>query len=325
MLAEVWPFVRRCRAAGRPVVLARVVRWAGDGGRRLGAAMAVTVTDHGVEWSGSVAGGCVDGDVLVLAGEVLAGQPAAVLRCDLGPDSRPPWEDGPACHGSIWVLVSPLFDENVCSAIDLVVSASPAESEPPVPVALRTSLTPPYATRLGAADADESMVELIRPTPRLVLVGATDVAVALSAMASAAGFRVVVLEPRPAYAQPDRVPSAVLVSTWPSAWLGCHPLGPDDALIALTHEPRLDDAALVQALRSGCGYVAAIGSRATHAGRLDRLAHIPGATGVFGPAGLDLGGASSAQTALSMLAEVVAVRNGRDGGPLVRSKGRVHA
>ena len=106
---------------------------------------------------------------------------------------------------------------------------------------------------------------------------------------------------------------------------GQPPARPDDALIALTHEPRLDDAALVQSLLSGCGYVAAIGSRGTHDERLARLAHIPGAERIHGPAGLDLGGSSSAQTALSMLAELVAVRNQREGGPLTRSTGRVHA
>ena len=134
-----------------------------------------------------------------------------------------------------------------------------------------------------------------------------------------------VIEPRPAYALTDRVPAAALVQAWPSSWLGSHALGGDDSLVALTHEPRLDDAALVQALMSGCGYVAAIGSRATHEERLARLAHIPGVERIAGPAGLDLGGSSSAQTALSMLAEVVAVRHQRTGGRLVDTGGAVHA
>ncbi|MDX6254847.1 MAG: xanthine dehydrogenase accessory factor [Frankiales bacterium] len=320
MLAEVWPFVRACSADGQPVALARVVSRTGTTGRPVGATMAVAADGR---WAGSVAGGCVDGDVLTTAAAVLAGAPATLVRCDLGPDSRPAWETGPACTGSVSVLISELFDEMVCAAVGLVLDSPPTESDRP-PLTLRTSLEPPYETRIGPYPDTEVMVDTIRAAPRLVLVGATDIAMSLSAFAAAAGFRVVVLEPRPAYALEDRVPAATLVRAWPSAWLGGHPLGPDDSLVALTHEPRLDDAALVQALRSCCGYVAAIGSRATHEERLARLAHIPGAELIHGPAGLNLGGASAAQTALSVLAEVVAVRNGRDGAPLVLSPGRVH-
>jgi xanthine dehydrogenase accessory factor len=323
VLPEVWPFVRACRDTGQPVVLARVVSRTGEAGRQVGAAMAVAADGS---WTGTVAGGCVDGDVLDAAVLVLAGGPATLLRCDIGPTARPPWEAGPACTGSVAVLVSELFDDDVCAAVDLVLSASATETQPPAPLLLHTRLTPPYGTGVGPVSADhEVMVDVIRPGPRLVIVGATDVAVSLCSFAGAAGFRVVVLEPRPAYALADRAPGATLVRAWPSSWLGSHPLGADDALVALTHEPRLDDAALVQALLSGCGYIAAIGSRQTHDERLARLAHIPGSGAIHGPAGLDLGGESSAQTALSVLAEIVAARHHRDGGPLVRAAGRVHA
>ncbi len=304
------------------MVLARVVARTGSAGRQVGAAMAVAADGR---WSGSVAGGCVDGDVLEAAVAVHLGEPAAVLRCEIGPDARPAWEAGPACSGLVTVLVAPLFGEWACEAVDRVLASSPTEMQPPAPVLLHTELTPPYETTLAATDGtDPVMVEVVRPAPRLVIVGATDVAVPLTAFAAAAGFRVVVLEPRVAYAMPDRVPQATLIQAWPSSWLSSHSLGPDDSLVALTHEPRLDDAALVQALMSGCGYVAAIGSRLTQQERLARLAHIPGVERIAGPAGLDLGGNSSAQTALSMLAEVVAVRNQRTGGRLVQQEGPLH-
>ena len=143
MLPEVWPFVSACRAAGVPVALARVVARTGAAGRRLGAAMAVSGDGR---WTGSVAGGCVDGDVLVEAAGVLAGAPALLMRCELGPDSRPPWEDGPACEGSVTVLVGLVFNEMVCAAVDLVLGSSPTENQPPAPLLLRTSLAPPYET-----------------------------------------------------------------------------------------------------------------------------------------------------------------------------------
>jgi xanthine dehydrogenase accessory factor len=322
MLPEVWPFVRARRAEGQRVALARVIERSGTAGRPVGATMAVAEDRR---WSGSVAGGCTDGDVLLAAAALLAGGPPTLLHCDLGPESRPPWEAGPSCTGSIAVLVAGLFDENVCAAVDLVLEAAATESATAGPLLLQTRLSSPYETSIGAATEPDALVEEIRPGPRLVVVGATDVAITLSAFAASAGFRVVVLEPRPAYSAGNRVPAATLVRAWPSSWLGCHPLGPEDALVALTHEPRLDDGALVQAVLSGCGYVAAIGSRATHEERLARLSHIPGVERIHGPAGLDLGAESSAGIALSVLAELVAVRNGRDGGPLVRSQGPVHA
>lgn len=322
MLAEVWPFVRACRADGQPVALARVVERSGTAGRPVGATMAVAGDGR---WSGSVAGGCVDGDVLLAAAAVLSGEPPTMLRCELGPQARPSWEAGPACTGGITVLVAPLFDENLCAAVDVALEAAPTENAAPAPLLLRTQLSSPYGTSFGGRPGADIMVDEIRPGPRMVIVGATDVAMSLSAFAAAAGFRVVVLEPRPAYASADRVPGATLVRAWPSSWLGSHRLGAEDALVALTHEPRLDDAALVQALLGDCGYVAAIGSRATHQERLARLAHIPGVDRIHGPAGLDLGGESSALTALSLLAEAVAVHNGRSGGPLLQLTGPVHA
>jgi xanthine dehydrogenase accessory factor len=323
VLPEVWPFVTACRAEGQPVVLARVVTRTGSAGRDVGAAMAVAADGR---WTGSVAGGCVDGDVLETAATVHLGLESSLLQCEIGPDARPAWEAGPACSGVVSVLVSPLFSDWACDAVDRILATSPTEMQQPSPVLLHTSLTPPYETMLGPVDDGRPvMVEVIRPAPRLVIVGATDIAVPLTAFAAAAGFRVVVIDPRPAYALAGRVPAATLVQAWPSAWLGSHALGSDDSLIALTHEPRLDDAALVQALMSGCGYVAAIGSRATHGERLARLAHIPGVERIAGPAGLDLGGSSAAQTALSMLAEVIAVRHQRAGGRLVDTGGAVHA
>jgi xanthine dehydrogenase accessory factor len=308
VLPEVWPFVSACRAEGQPVVLARVVARTGDPGRPLGAALAVAADGR---WAGSVAGGCVDGDVLETAATVHLGLESVLTRCETGSSET----------SAVSVLVSPLFGAWACAAIDRILATSPTEMQPPAPLLLHTALTPPYDTTLGpAGDGLPVMVEVIRPAPRLVLVGATDIAVSLAAFATAAGFRVVVVEPRPAYALASRVPAATLVRAWPSTWLGSHALGADDSLIALTHEPRLDDAALVQALMSGCGYVAAIGGRLAQEERLARLAHIPGVQRIAGPAGLDLGGSSSAQTALSMLAEVVAVRNQRAGGRLVHGR-----
>ncbi|MDQ0786708.1 XdhC family protein [Streptomyces sp. B3I8] len=107
--------------------------------------------------------------------------------------------------------------------------------------------------------------------------------------------------------------AAGVVRAWPDEWIAHHPLGARDAVVTLSHDPRIDDRALRAALAGPVGYVAALGGRATHAQRLRRLADASELDQLTGPAGLDLGGASLAESALSILAELVAVDNGREG------------
>ena len=173
-------------------------------------------------------------------------------------------------------------------------------------------------------------VDVVGPAPRLIVFGAVDYAAALCRLASAAGWRPFVCDPRSRFATPERFPDAEQVlAAWPDeafARLG----GIDRAtyIAILTHDPKLDDAALSIALRSDAAYVGAMGSRRAQAQRRERLL----AAGVeeelleriAAPIGLDLGAVSPEETALSIMAEVVAVRNGRDGGRLSQSSGRIH-
>jgi xanthine dehydrogenase accessory factor len=173
-------------------------------------------------------------------------------------------------------------------------------------------------------------VDVIAPAPRLVIFGAVDYAAALCRLARAAGWRPYVCDPRSQFATPGRFPDAEeVIVAWPEeafARLG----GIDRAtyIAVLTHDPKLDDAALTIALNSDAAYVGAMGSRRAQAQRRERLL----AAGldeellehVAAPIGLDLGAVSPEETALSIMAEVVAVRNGRDGGRLSHAAGRIH-
>jgi xanthine dehydrogenase accessory factor len=162
-----------------------------------------------------------------------------------------------------------------------------------------------------------AFVEEVRPGPRLIVVGATDLATALAALGRTVGRRVEVVDPRPSHAQPEMFPGASVVSrSWPDAWLAAHPPSAADAVLAIAHDPRIDDRALQSALPGPAGYVGVLGSRPTHERRLARLAGTPGLDRLSGPAGLDLGGSSVAETALSILAEVVASTHARSGGRL---------
>jgi xanthine dehydrogenase accessory factor len=173
-------------------------------------------------------------------------------------------------------------------------------------------------------------VDVTAPAPRLVVFGAVDYAAALCRLARAAGWRAFVCDPRSQFATRERFPDAEeVIAAWPDeafARIG----GIDRAtyVAVLTHDPKLDDAALELALRSESPYVGAMGSRRAQAQRRERLL----AAGldeelldrIAAPIGLDLGALTPEETALSIMAEVVAVRHGRDGGRLSKAGGRIH-
>jgi xanthine dehydrogenase accessory factor len=173
-------------------------------------------------------------------------------------------------------------------------------------------------------------IDVVAPPPRLIMFGAVDFAGALARMARAAGWRPYVIDPRGRFATSERFPDAEeIVVAWPEeafAQIG----GIDRAtyIAVLTHDPKLDDAALELAVRSNAAYIGAMGSRRAQEKRRERLAE-KGLTDeelqrIAAPIGLDLGGLTAEETALSIMAEVVAVRNGRSGGRLSQASGRIH-
>ena len=173
-------------------------------------------------------------------------------------------------------------------------------------------------------------VDVTAPAPRLVIFGAVDYAAALCRLARAAGWRPFVCDPRSQFATAERFPEAEeVLAEWPEpafARLG----GIDRAtyIAVLTHDPKLDDAALAIALRSEAPYVGAMGSRRAQAQRRERLL----AAGVeeellariAAPIGLDLGALTADETALSIMAEIVALKHGHSGGRLAHARGRIH-
>jgi xanthine dehydrogenase accessory factor len=179
-------------------------------------------------------------------------------------------------------------------------------------------------------DGISLFIDVVAPPPRLIMFGAVDFAGALARMARAAGWRPYVVDPRGRFATKERFPEAEeIVVAWPDEAIGR--LGGIDRatyLAVLTHDPKLDDAALVLALRSDAAYIGAMGSRRAQEKRRERLLE-RGLTEeelarIAAPIGLDLGGLTAEETALSIMSEVVAVRNGREGGRLSNASGRIH-
>lgn len=166
--------------------------------------------------------------------------------------------------------------------------------------------------RSGPLDAAGSLfARAYLPAPRLLIVGAVHIAQALAGMAATAGFEVIVIDPRGAFASPARFPGVRLVDAWPDEALAELGLDAATAIVALSHDPKLDDPALQRALPSDVFYIGALGSRRTHERRVARLTEAGlGAlvSRIHSPIGLDLGGRSPAEIAVSILAEVIQVR-----------------
>jgi xanthine dehydrogenase accessory factor len=162
----------------------------------------------------------------------------------------------------------------------------------------------------------------------LVLVGATSLAAELASIGHHVDLRVIVIDPRPRFATPERIPGAdALVCEWPDAYLP-HALNATTSIVVLSHDPKFDLPALRSALRSAAPYIGLLGSRRAQAARRaalraegfdeDALARIRG------PVGLDIGGATPGETAISILAEIIATRSGRSGTPLLTEQGAIH-
>jgi xanthine dehydrogenase accessory factor len=186
-------------------------------------------------------------------------------------------------------------------------------------------------SELRTHDGAGLFVDVIAPAPRLLLFGAVPVAQALCALARVAGWRPFVIDPRAAFATPQRLPDAErIVVAWPrEAVIELGGLDPATAVAVLTHDPKIDDVALELALRSDAGVIGAMGNRRAAAERRERLAG-RGFTEaeldrIAAPIGLDLGGSTDAETAISIMAELVALRNGRTGGRLAVATGTIHA
>jgi xanthine dehydrogenase accessory factor len=314
--------IARRLARGERVALATVVETRRSAPRPVGAKLVVSESG---ELYGSVSGGCVESDVAEQAAEVLARGEPRLLTYGITDDQA--WEVGLPCGGEIDVFVQPL-DELPSEGDGVLLTVLEGEG------AGEQRLEPldaidPGPSRVLELDGEKVFAEVTGPPPQLVVVGATDTAEELCRAAGALGWRTIVVDPRPGLVTRERLPSPdELLVSWPDEGLDKLELGSDTAVVVLTHEERLDVPALTTALAGETFYVGAIGSRRTQGKRRERLLEAGVAEEslerLAGPAGLDLGADSPAETAVSILAEVLAVRAGRSGGRLVERSGPIH-
>jgi xanthine dehydrogenase accessory factor len=319
---EIVDEVERWRANGEQVAVATVVATRRSAPRPLGSKLAVSAAG---ELAGSVSGGCVESDVAERARAVLeSGRPELV---SYGIADEQAWNVGLPCGGEIDVF------------IERVATDLPDPAEPQVVYTVvdgdragtRWTETDGAArTQLLELDGERVFAEVLGPPPRLLIFGAVDLAEALCRAAKAIGWRTVVADARPRFATRERIPSADdLRVGWPDDVLAELRLDDRTAVVVLTHEARWDVPALVSALASDAFYVGALGSRRTQAARREQLREAGVAderlARLHGPAGLDIGAGTPAETAISILAEALAVRAGRTAGRLRDSDGAIHA
>ncbi len=167
---------------------------------------------------------------------------------------------------------------------------------------------------LVEAEGSQFFLTVQAPHPRVVVTGAVHISQAMAPMAELLDLDLVIIDPRTAFATPERFPDVTLLTEWPDAALARLRLDAYTAFVALTHDPKIDDPGLEAALRSECFYVGALGSRKTHGRRVERLAAAgfdeAAIARIHAPIGLDIGAVSPAEIALSILGEIVSTLRG---------------
>jgi xanthine dehydrogenase accessory factor len=335
----------RWQTQRQTAALATVVQTWGSSPRQPGARLALTPEG---QLTGSVSGGCVEGAVFEEGVQAIRTGQARLVHFGVADETA--WEVGLACGGSLDVFVQPLdwdwyaaqraalqAEEPFANATlvrgpaaelgqTLLLTAEgvawsslgPARQAEVLPAA-RAALS---AGRTGVVPVGEAQVfvEVVLPPPTLVAVGGVHITLALVDLARTLGYRTVVVDPRAAFGSQERFPPDRvdrLISAWPDEALAQLKLTPSTAVAMLTHDPKLDDPALLVALPSPAFYVGALGSQTTQARRRERLL-AQGLTPaqlarLHGPIGLDLGGRTPEEIALSILAEIVRARNRAEG------------
>jgi xanthine dehydrogenase accessory factor len=353
MLAD----LRRWQDEGEEIALATLVRVRGSAPRRPGARLAVT---RGGRVLGSVSGGCVENEVVETAWRVLDTDRPELASYGIGDEQG--YEAGLSCGGRIEVLIERLREDEswraLCEAVDarrpvvLCVGLASALRGRKLVVdgeqtigSIDAELDAAITARARALSGEDGarvvefpgrggdvaiFLEVVLPAPRLFIVGATHTAIPLCRMAKELGFRVAVIDPRRVWASAERFPEAdEVIPDWPGPALEGAGLDDGCFVLTLTHDPKVDLPALAQALGSPACYVGAMGSRRTHEGRKAQLREQgfgdEELARIRGPVGLDLGSRSPEETALAILAEMVAVRNGTDARPLFAGRGSIHA
>jgi xanthine dehydrogenase accessory factor len=312
---------------GRKVAVATVVSTWGSSSRPVGSQL--VVDSHGV-FEGSVSGGCVEPAVITESVEVISQGRSKMLS--FGVTNEEAWDVGMTCGGRIEVFLESMDSKR--SLIERMIAAGKSLSPSCIVTDLDTGegwlcesddeSMSAFPGKLEDAIADtikrgicasctvndkRYYIHGIYPSPQLIIIGAVDIARVLARLATITNYNAAIIDPRGAFATRERFPDVDLIVKWPDEALEEMTLHSHTAIVALTHDPKIDDVALNKALQSNAFYIGALGSRKTHVGRLDRLRsegfREQDLARIHGPVGLDIGAKTHAEIAVAILAEVI--------------------
>ncbi|HNS08016.1 MAG TPA: XdhC family protein [Anaerolineaceae bacterium] len=346
-MREIWQVVQQWQAEKQQVALATVVQVTGSSLRPEGSKLVIS---SGGAIHGSVTGGCVEGAVFEEAREVLKDRAPRLLS--YGVTNQQAWDVGLSCGGSVEILVEAMdtpdwqavlpplarvLAENQLAALLTIIRGDDVGKKMLVLPDGQThgslgnkeldqeaigNLPENWATRLPLQitlkNGEELFADFIVPPPRLVIIGASHIAIPLVALANTLQFHTIVVDARSAFATRERFPHAhELIVGWPADVLQQLKLDAATCVVALSHDDKLDNPALLFAITSPARYIGALGSRTTNAKRLEDLraegAKEQDLKRIHAPVGLKIGARQPEEIALSIMAEIVATAHGHDG------------
>lgn len=328
-------------SAGDAIALATVVNTWGSAPRKVGSKLAVRADGTMV---GSVSGGCVEGAVAETALQVINGAPPRLLK--FGVSDETAWDVGLACGGSIEVFVQ-LLDadlfQNAASLIrkdqslavltkiedtdDIPGQQTLLDQEGVFVAGDNDLLSEPILDTVQSAfqrhesgriypeisKGDQLFLDIIPAPAKLVLIGGVHISIALAKLAKGLDYKTIIVDPRKLFASDERFPAVdQLIHSWPHEAYEQIELDPETAIAVLTHDPKIDDPAILGALDHPVFYIGVLGSRKTHAKRIERLRQAGCSdqqlARLHAPIGLHIGAQSPEEIALSILAEITATR-----------------
>ena len=293
----------------RRIALATVISTWGSSPRPVGGQMAI---DENGEIIGSVSGGCIEGAVISEGIHSIKDGKSRIK--DYGISNDMAWEVGLACGGELKVLIQPLNleDEIVYSIVDSIKKRKTVKLKIDCSNGDRI-IDNTISNQISHFDKlNNEFIHIIDPKPRLFIVGAVHIAQALVSLANVADYEIILIDPRDHFATKDRFPNCKIINEWPDEALSKFHLDSSSHLVTLTHDPKIDDLALIFCMKKNFGYIGSLGSKKTHNKRCERLLEKGfdeiELSKIHAPIGLDIKAKTPAEIATSILAEIINYR-----------------
>jgi len=293
----------------RKIALATVISTWGSSPRPVGGQMAI---DENGEIIGSVSGGCIEGAVISEGINSIKDGKSRIK--DYGISNDMAWEVGLACGGELKVLIQPLNleDEIVYYIVNSI------KKREVVKIRIDCSngnriVDNTIDNQISYFDKSKNeFIHIIDPKPRLFIIGAVHIAQALVSLANVADYEVILIYPRDHFATKSRFPNCKIINEWPDEALSKFNLDKSSHLVTLTHDPKIDDLALIFCMKKNIGYIGSLGSKKTHNKRCERLLekgfNESELSKIHAPIGLDIKAKTPAEIAASILAEIINYR-----------------